>query len=352
MTASSLTNRPPSLFLGSLYLVILFFFLLAVSAQAQQPDPLGTVNAELMGCPGEGLAGTACYVLDVTCPGIPDYNVYLKTVAPSGSPKGVVTLTPGATSTDLWENFYTYGSVTVRNLVDARFLVVEVTFASPFSETEKGWQTNVHGAGVRAASCRYATMTAWVKNNLAAEVPLCAAGVSAGSQQIGEGLAHYGLDRYLAFAELASGPPFNRTDLGCIRSDVHGVEYCSGVDTGMGVGLGNAEDYVDPAYPGPWCAQDIETGGDLHQAEFLTDSVTAPDALLSYPATNVWFLYGGLDDTAAINQGEDYRLKITSPTQAGCVPDAPHPIPDVLSGAEQIASDMALECTLPKAEKK
>jgi hypothetical protein len=327
----------------------MLFCLLAVSAPAQQPDPLGTVTAQLMGCPSGGLVGTACYVLGVTCPAIPDYDVYLKTVAPTNPPKGVVTLIPGATSTDLWENFFTYGPVTVQNLVDDQFLVVEVTFGSPFNETEKGWQTNVAGAGVRAASCRYATVTAWIKNSLAPQVPLCAAGVSAGSQQIAEGLAHYGLDRYLAFAELASGPPFNRTDKACILSEgVRAVAYCSGADTGMGVGFTNAESYVDPAYPGPWCSRDIETAEDLHQADFLADSVTSPGALLSYPATNVKFLYGGLDDSAAINQGENYRLQITTPTQAGCVPDAPHPIPDVLSGAEQIASDMALECTLPK----
>jgi hypothetical protein len=309
---------------------------------------LGTVTAELMGCPSGGLVGSACYALAVSCPGIPDYDVYLKTIAPSSSPEGVVTLIPGGTSTDIFEHFFAYGSVTVQNLVDARFLVVEVTFGSPFNDTEKGWQTNVAGAGVRAASCRYATVTAWVKNNLASQVPLCAAGVSAGSQQIGEGLAHYGLDRYLAFAELASGPPFNRVDIACISSlDVHAVEYCSGVDTDMGVGLGNAENFVDPAYPGPWCSQDIATGDDLHQAEFLADSVTSPDALLAYPATNLWFLYGSLDESAAINQGENYRLKITTPTQAGCVPNAPHQIPDVLAGAEKIASDIIQECTLP-----
>jgi hypothetical protein len=347
MTASSFMHRVvPSLLLNSLSVIILFF-LLPARTQAQQPDSLGTVKSEVIACPNQGLPATACYALDITCPGIPNYTVYLKTIAPSGSPKGVVTLTRGANSVDLFEE-YNYGSVTVQNLVNARFLAVEVSFGSPFDENEKGWQTQVAGAGVRAASCRYATMTEWVKNNLAPRVPLCAAGISSGSQQIAEGLAHYGLGQYLAFVELGSGPPFNRTDEACIRTRGQSVEYCSGADAGMFVGLGDAHDYIDPAYPGPWCSQDIGTGGHLHQAQFLSDSVTSPDALLSYPATNVWFLYGGLDNSSAINQGEDYRLLISTTNHAGCVRDAPHSIPDALSGAQQIASDMSLQCVFPR----
>jgi hypothetical protein len=346
MTVRNFMHRVPTVLFSSLS-VIIPFFLLPASAQSQQPDSLGTVKAEAIGCPSGGLSATACYALDVTCPGIPDYTVYLKTIAPTVSPVGVVTLTTGGTSTELFEQT-TYGSVTVQNLVDARFLTVEVSFGGPFNDSENGWQTNVGGAGVRAASCRYATMTEWIKNNLAPRIPLCAAGISAGSQQIAEGLAHYGLGQYLAFAELASGPPFNRTDEACIRGQSQFVEYCSGKVAGMLVALGNAQDYIDPAYPGPWCSQDIKTGGNLHQAKFLSDSVTSPDALLSYPATSVWFLYGGLDDSLAINQGENYRLNIRTPNHSGCVTNAPHSIPDVLSGAQQMASDLSLQCTFPK----
>jgi len=68
----------------------------------------------------------------------------------------------------------------------------------------------------------------------------------------------------------------------------------------------------DPAYPGPWCSDATETGSTEHQAEFLADSVTSPDAVLNYPATTVRFLYGGLDNSSAINQGENYRLNIRS----------------------------------------
>lgn len=343
---SNFVNRFPTFFLTSL-VVLIFLSLLPANAQARPSDSLGSVSAEVIGCPSGGLPGTQCYALDVACPGIPNYTVYLKTLVPSGPPKGVVTLTPGGTSTQLFED-YTFGSVTVLNLLTARFTTVEITFGSPFNSAELGWQTNAGGAGPRAASCRYATATQWIKNNLAAQVPLCAAGLSAASQQIAEGLAHYGLGQYLAFAELGSGPPFSRTDEACIRSRGQSEEYCSGVDIGMNVGLLNAHDYIDPAYPGPWCSDATETGSTEHQAEFLADSVTSPDAVLNYPDTTVWFLYGGLDNSSAINQGENYRLNIKSASHRACVPDAPHSLATELSGAQQIATDLSLQCIAPK----
>ena len=346
-----MAHRLFSLFFGSLSVTVLLF-LLAVSGQAQkmQSDPLGTVRAGKTACPNTGLAGTACYILDVSCSRIQDYVVYLKTFAPTNPPIGVVTLTNGGTSTALYED-YTYGSVTIQNLVAAGFLAIEITFGNHFSATEGGWQTNAYGAGVRAASCRYATVTAWIKNNLASQIPLCATGISAGSQQIAEGLAHYGLSQYLAFAELGSGPPFNRTDEACIPRNGRSVEYCSGADRGFGVDPTDSRRYIDPAYPGAWCSHDTETGSADHQQQFLEDSVTSPDAVLSYPGTKVWFLYGGKDDSTAVNQGENYRLQITTTNRAGCVPEAPHLIPDALAGAQQIASDTIGQCTAGRASK-
>jgi hypothetical protein len=116
----------------------------------------------------------------------------------------------------------------------------------------------------------------------------------------------------------------------------------------MNVGLLNAHDYIDPAYPGPWCSDATETGSTEHQAEFLADSVTSPDAVLNYPDTTVWFLYGGLDNSSAINQGENYRLNIKSASHRACVPDAPHSLATELSGAQQIATDLSLQCIAPK----
>jgi hypothetical protein len=325
--------------------LVTLFSLLTVNVQAQhgRTDPLGTLTATQVTCPNTGLTGTACYALNVSCPRIQNYTVYLKTIAPSGTPTRAVTLTQGGSAIALYEN-YNYGTVTIQDLVSAQFLAIEITFGNPFNTMEQGWQTKANGAGVRAASCRYATVTAWIKNNLAPQVPLCAAGVSAGSQQIAEGLAHFGLSQYLTFAELASGPPFNRTDDACIPAGRNSAEYCSGAFAGMVVDPADAQDYIDPAYPGPWCSRDIQRDKMDHKSQFFNDSVTSSDASLNYPTTNVWFLYGGQDTTSAINQGENYRLQVTSTNHAACVPSAPHLIPDDFSGAQQIATDMIGQC--------
>lgn len=331
-------------FFGSLSVTLLLLLTVGVQAQKMQPDQLGTVlSASQVTCPNTGMTGTTCYALNVHCPKIQDYTVYLKTIAPSGTPVGAVTLTQGGSAIALYEN-YTHGSVTIQDLANAQFLAVEITFGNPFNAFEQGWQTKANGAGVRAASCRYATVTAWIKSNLAPQVPLCAAGVSASSQQIAEGLAHYGLTQYLKFAELASGPPFSRTDEACIRSGGDSVEYCSGAFAGMIVDLTDAKAYIDPAYPGSWCSQDIKKNKMDHKSQFFDDSVTSADAALDYPTTNVWFLYGGQDTTSAINQGENYRLQVTTTNHAACVPNAPHLIPDDFSGAQQIATDMIGQC--------
>jgi hypothetical protein len=304
-------------------------------------DQLGTIQASAVACPAVGLKATACFALDVTCPQIPDYTAYVKIIVPA-HPRGTVIFTSGGDVNDTYEDAYAYGTVAVQNVVAARFTAVELTFGAPFS-AGLGWEYDAGGMGVRAASCRYATIVQWVYNQTAG-VPLCATGSSAGGQILGEGLAHYGLGDYLAFAEITSGPPFNRVDLGCINPGKAAVEYCSGDDIGMGVGLTNALAYVDPAYPGPWCSSSLKMHSTQYEQQFLNDSVTSPDAVLSYSNTRVRFLFGGLDTSSAIRQGLDYQSKITTPTTYGCVKDAPHSIPDVQDGAERIAADVVTNC--------
>lgn len=322
-------------------MILLFVSALYVVAQdAAPPDQMGTINATTVACPSGGLTATACYALDIACPNIPNYTAYVKIIAPA-SPVGAVIFTNGGLVTDIYEN-YTYGTVALQDVLNANYTVVELTYGTPFSNGP-GWQHNANGQGVRVAACRYATVVQWVFNNVATG-PLCATGSSAGGQLISEGLAHYGLGSYLTFAEITSGPPFNRVDHACINDVKPQLEFCSGANVGMGVGYKNAVNFVDPAYPGPWCSTSWQTHTTKYQQQFFTDSVTSADATLSYPNTKVRFLFGGLDDSSAIRQGLDYRSKIVQPTTIGCVKDAPHSIPDVLDGAQRIASDLITNC--------
>jgi hypothetical protein len=77
---------------------------------------------------------------------------------------------------------------------------------------------------------------------------------------------------------------------------------------------------------------------------FLPDSIDSPDAKLNYSIT-VGFMYGAQDTTGtAPNQGEYFRNSITSPTTRACIQDAPHTIPDVLDGAQAIATELINNC--------
>ena len=315
-------------------------FLLSLASFAAAQDQLGTIRASQVACPSSGLQATACYALDITCPEIPDYTAYAVIIAPA-HPVGIIMFTTGGDGNSLYES-YTFGSATVQTVVNAHYEAVELTFGQPFSDGP-GWQHDVAGMGVRVASCRYATVVRWAYDQTFGR-PLCATGNSAGGQIIGEGLAHYGLGNYLSFAEITSGPPFNRVDWACIDNVEDAAEFCSGADVGMGVGVTNATDYVDPAYPGPWCSTSLQTGSTQYEAQFLNDSVTSPDAVLTYPNTKIRFLFGGQDTSSAIRQGLNYQSQITQPTTYACVQDAPHSIPDVRDGAETIASDLIAQC--------
>jgi hypothetical protein len=305
------------------------------------PNPPGPVTAAQVTCPTTGLGGASCYSLNITCPNITDYTAYVKIITPS-NPMGTIIFTTGGDGNSLYEEFK-YGAVAIQNVVAANFEAVQLTFGAPFSNGP-GWEHNVNGKGVRAAACRYAMVAQWVSQQKPG-IPLCATGNSAGGQNISEGLAHYNLGNYLTFAEITSGPPFNRVDWACIDNVPAAVEYCSGADVGMSVGKKNAENFIDPAYPGPWCSSSMPpTQSTQYQQQFLSDSVTSPDAVLNYPNTNIRFLYGALDTSSASAQGMNYQSLITTPHTFGCVADAPHTMPDVLDGATAIASDLVANC--------
>jgi hypothetical protein len=324
----------------TLNLLLLSFGFLWLGSSAVAQDQLGTINSSPVSCPQTGLSGASCYALDISCPEIPNYTAYVKIISPR-NPSGTVLFTTGGDINNIYEDFV-FGSVAVQNVVNAGLEAVQLTFGEPFSNG-LGWQHDVGGKGVRSASCRYATVVQWLSNQKS-DVPLCATGNSAGAQNISEGLAHYGLGNYLTFAELTSGPPFNRVDYACINNQPSANSYCSGLRVGMAAGMGDAVDYIDPPYPGAWCSSSLQTGSSEYQSQFLDDSVTSPDAVLSYPNTQIRFLFGGLDNSAAIRQGLDYQSRISQSTTYGCVKDAPHSIADSLDGAQTIASDLIANC--------
>lgn len=317
-----------------------------LSAAQAPPDAIGTIQSSPTTCEGS-LGGATCYALDISCPGLPDYTAYVKVFEPTVAVTGTVLFATGGDGTDLTESLL-FGPLVLQKVLKEGYRDVELTYGVPFNMKEKGWQSDANGAGVWAAACRFATVQQWVHDNLLeAGTPLCAAGNSAGAQLIGESLAHYGSADILAFAELSSGPPFERVDYACENNQPIITSPCSGVRNGLGVLPGTSMKFIDPAYPGPWCSSSYATHSTEHQAQFLNDSITSPDAVLSYPDTFVNFFFGKEDTTSAIRQGLLYQGAITSPNSMVCDAGVSHVVEDSMVGAQQVAADIIRYCKLP-----
>lgn len=309
-------------------------------------DPLGSIQSSPIACQGRPNGGT-CLALEISCPGLPDYTAYLKVLEPTVAVTGTTLFVTGGGTTDLLE-LRPFGPIVVNKLRNSGYRITELTFGLPFNGGELGWETNANGLGVRAAACRFATVLQWVHDNfLNAGTPLCAAGNSAGAEEIGLSLAHYGSGDILAFAELSSGPPFGRLDYACENTQPVITSPCSGDRSGLGVLPGASSKFIDPAYPGPWCSSSFATHSKLHDAQFVNDSVISPDAVLNYPHTFVNFLFGQLDNTSAIRQGLLYAGAITSAHATECAPGMAHEVEDSMAGAQRVAADMIRYCKLP-----
>ena len=314
-----------------------------------QFDPVGTATGTTTACPNSSVPGS-CYAVDISCPGVADFTAYLKVTSPTGTPLGTVTYTVGAGGSGLYELNFTYGATAVTDTANGGFTVVQTSFGSPFTKIDPdGWLTGP--GGVRRLACRYITLSQWIYNNIhqgSTSAPLCATGNSGGAQAIGESMAHYNGGSLFAMVEPSSGPSFSNMVDACqcsapnvplVCNSAHKVTQC--------VGYTPAKNYVDPAYPGPWCSTAVNDHDTLHQAEFLSDSVQSPDATLAYPNTNVRFLYGTDDLSSAPALGDDWRTVITTPSSYSCVAGTQHGIADTLAGAQQLASDMIQYCKLP-----
>jgi trimeric autotransporter adhesin len=315
----------------------------SASLQVVTPDPLGTATSSSIACPAGGLNGT-CYALAISCANTGNLNGYLKVTQPAGTPIGTVMFSGGGNGTAMYESF-AYGTTTLNTVLQAGYTVVQVSWGAPFNNNQvNGWE--IGPGGIRTISCRYATLSQWVYTNIGStSTPFCATGNSGGSELIGQSLAHYGQGSIFAMVEATSGPPYARQDWGCDCVQPFTTNPC-GVYANYCVG-GNAKNFIDPAYAPPTsCYQEVLNKTTTYDSIFLNDSVMSPDAVIHYPNTYVKFLFGGLDSTAP-NQGQLWESAITSSKSEACIADSGHVIPDVLDGAQQIATDILTYCKLP-----
>jgi hypothetical protein len=305
-------------------------------------DSLGTARATNIPCPSGSISGT-CYAVAISCPSVNDFTGFVKVSSPAHKPIGTVLFSTGGNGNFLYEG-YTYGTTALNQVLEAGFTIAQISWGSPFANQPTGWQTG--SGGIRAAGCRYATIAHWVYTNIhqnSKTTPLCATGNSAGGELIGLALAHYGLSLIFAMVEPTSGPPFSRQDWACDCLHPAAVNSCGNLQSYC-VGTYGADNFIDPAYPAPYCSDEVAQRSTTYDSIFLHDSILAPDAALSYPTTTVRFLYGDLDYSAAPNQGRLWEDAIATSKSSLCVSGAPHQLPDVLQGAQQVATDLINYC--------
>ncbi len=328
--------------------------MLAGAALAQDNDAiasvrptrsLGTVTEKSITCKSGGMSGATCEQLTVTCPGVNNVYAYLKINTPS-SPLGTVLYGTGTDGNGLYDTLFTYGKTAVQNVYNAGFRTVQVSWGTPFNTAQPaGW---VEGpGGVLAASCRWATVANYVyktiQNN--SGKPMCATANSGGAGALAYVLSQY--PNNISMAEVTSGPPTARLDWGCMCKEGKLPTYCGKGNLGTCFGVTDAGVW-DPAWtPNNYCSSAVKgtppPGGSTF---FLNDSVEASGAVYNFPHTYVNVVFGGTDTSSAIPIGLDWYNKITSSKEQTCVADAPHSIPNVLDGAQQIANDLIGLCKL------
>jgi hypothetical protein len=345
-----------------------------------QTDPLGMISSGsgTIPCPtfGGGLTASdgtmACYQINTSCDQVADYSVYLKVNTPA-TPIGTVIFGTGSGGSALYdydspEFFYTDNGVNtngglavVQDIFNAGFTTVQVSFGSPFNnaaDAVNGWLQGP--GGVRHLACRYATAANWVYQNIhnsSTTEPFCATGNSGGSGAIGYALSEYGLNSIFTGVELTSGPVMTRLDVGCSPpgTNYNGTTACTSppppTDMSYSPGTSGTASIIDTAYQTagattPTLCSDGVTGVNPNNSlRFQSDSIDISPSKsppLPISGTRINLVFGGLDTSNAVPQGEWWWKSVgPTPTQ-NCVGDAPHAIPAAAhgDGVTQIVNDL------------
>ena len=295
-----------------------------------------------------------CYNVTVSnCPGVADQVAGVKVNNASGT-KGTVTFLVGGGGGPSWydQNFM-FGQLVVDQIVQAGFTTAQINFYAaptgfPTGGVFAGWLTGP--GGTKALSCRFSTVSKWIHDNIRqGSQPFCHTGNSGGSAAPFYALAYHGFDNMYNFIEPTSGPPFTRIDKGCICVPPNSFQtQCGNGSLSECYGNFDSTAYLDPSYDplGNECSSSM-SGSTTFQQVFFDDSLATPQAVYDYPDVNIKFVFGGMDTESAIAQGFEWIPQISaknSPIPFQCVADAPHPIPDAMDGAQQIASDVIANC--------
>jgi hypothetical protein len=260
-------------------------------------------------------------VVAVSCPELKDLRAQVRVTEPAeGKPvRGTVVLGSGGNGSGFYAG---QAGQLVDDLAAMGFRVVDRSW-------DGGWPT-LEG-GMKKEACRYATLVTWIRQRFHTQGKFVATGNSGGSAEIGYALSTYGRGDILDVAVLSSGPPVSRLDYVCATkaSDEWAALCASIVPKG-------AMECTPGCMLGPGNAVCRQVTAQPTTAQLLDDSVVHPGAVLSYPKTRVFFLFGAEDCGEPVPAGLSYATRVTSQKAIQFVPKTPHALMSTAEGREAI----------------
>src|SRR5260370_29555540 len=223
-----------------------------------------------------------------------------------------------------------------------RILVGEIA-AMGCRVVDKAWEggTNTFEGGLKKQSCRYAALLTWIHDRIHKQGKFVATGNSGGSADIGYALTTWGRGDILDVAILTSGPPLSRLDYACVKQgSSEWASLCASIvpkgvmECTPACILGPPRSPVDSfVYKSGVCRQ---VSPDETPQQLLDDSVVHPGAVLDYPKTKVYFLYGARDCGEPGATGLTYATKVTNQKSIQFLPRTPHALFSTPEGRQAI----------------
>jgi hypothetical protein len=255
-----------------------------------------------------------------------DLEVTVATSEPAGAAAATIVLHDWVGGTSFFDDGF------VERYRAAGFRVLQPKWASD-------WEASA--AGLRHASCRYATLLARLKADDALPAKgFCAQSFGGGSGGLAMSLAHYGSGAILDAITMSSGPPFSRVDLGCDPTTPPRSVCGKSVPVAYSGGPLGA---ISGWEVSPSCGKPGASGVSADVDRWRDDSILVDGATLAYPATSVASWYCDVDADATVGQGSLFLDAVTTSKATHCVDGCTdnRPWPRAL---DEMVEDMRARC--------
>ena len=323
-----------------------------------RPVVLGTVTEKGSCTKPTTLGNAKCYAATVSgCIGVPAMDVEVLVAEPPSLPaKGTIIFGSGGGGGAFYEDAGYGNKTTVEMLERLRmkgYRIVERAWDSP-PQTGQWFEGT---AGPHVNSCRYGTLSSWVKTKFHQnQGKFCGTGNSGGSVELAYALTHQGGGEIFDYALFTSGPAW-RFDYQC--DAVPGAAWqaeCDQILAGKNWECGGnskplcaldpgIKNLVDSSFrPDAVCS----TGGAANAARLLDASPLGPGAVTSFPNTRIE-AFEALNDcnNGVVPGGIAFAKRITSmgaPPKVTLLSGVGHSIHAHTEGAAAIEAAMEASC--------